>query len=66
LNIFTKAYQWVVKKCLFFVFLLAIFIVFAAIFNILGFIVQGPVGLTPTIVSVLITLFVWIGLSQNN
>jgi membrane glycosyltransferase len=47
-------------------FLLLIFIALTAIFNLLGLIVQGPMGLTPTIVSLFTTLFVWIGLNQNN
>jgi membrane glycosyltransferase len=66
MNIFTKSYHWVVKKGGMFGFLLLIFIALTAIFNLLGLIVQGPMGLTPTIVSLFTTLFVWIGLNQNN
>ena len=66
MNVFTKAYHWIIQKGGLFAFLLLIFVVLILVLNILGLIVQGPVGLTPTIVSILITLFIWIGLSQTN
>jgi hypothetical protein len=67
MSILTKAYEWVSRKGLLLaVFLFVIFLFLTLIFNLLGLIVQGPIGLTPTIISLLITLFVWIGLNQAN
>ena len=65
MGVFTKINHWARKRGLF-VFLLAIFVIFAVFFNLLGLVVGGLVDLAPTIVSLLVTLFVWIGLSGSN
>lgn len=61
----TKPFKWLIEKGGMFAFLVLIFILLAAVFNIVGVIVRGPVGTTPTVVSVFVTLLIWIGLSQN-
>ncbi len=66
MNVFGKAYRWIIQKGGMFAFLLTIFVLLTALFNILDLIVQGPLGLTPTVVSLLTTLFIWVGLSQTN
>jgi hypothetical protein len=66
MNVFTKSYHWIIQKGGMFAFLLLIFVLLTALFNVLGIIVQGPVGLTPTIVSLFTTLLIWIGLTQTN
>ncbi len=65
MSILTKVYENVIKKGLLPIFLFVIFLVLTAIFNLLDFIVQGPLGVTPTIVSLLVTAFIWLGLREN-
>jgi len=60
-----KPFKWVIEKGGMLAFLLLIFVILAGVFNIVGVIVQGPVGTTPTVVSIFITLLIWIGLSQK-
>jgi hypothetical protein len=65
MSIFTKVYEKAIKKGLLPIFLFVIFLVLTAIFNLLYFIVQGSLELTPTIVSLLVTAFIWLGLRET-
>jgi hypothetical protein len=48
------------------IFLFLIFLILTLLLTVLGYIVGGPVWITPAIVSLFITAFVWLGLREAN